>query len=215
MTFENVLARKKLERLLNYLGGIGLDEVKPLAKGTTSLVFLGEFKGRKVIVKLQRPDSPRGIEREAKILKTIEPFRITPPLLFTGTFEGLPYLVRGFAEGEPVLYASVEKRHLFLIAEKAALLDRLHLDHGQMQGGKHIIIGDEVHVIDFEKANWRRPNNLTSAFSMLLIGKNAISERFYREFGLDEGFREEARGALRDYKRTGKLSPVLALLSRL
>jgi putative serine/threonine protein kinase len=215
MTFENILGCKKLERFINHLKCIGLAEVRPFSKGTTSLVFLGEFKGRRAIVKLQRPDSPRSIAPEAKILKTIEPFRIAPPLLFTGTFESLPYLVREFAEGEPLLYADLEKRHLFRIAEKTALLDRLYLDHGQMQGGKHIIIGDEVHIIDFEKANWRKPNNLTSAFSMLFVGKNAISERLYRKFGLDEGFREEVKEALREYKRTGKLSRLLGLLSGL
>ncbi|NJE54279.1 serine/threonine protein kinase [Thermococcus sp. 21S9] len=216
MTFENIIGRKKLGRFLNHLEGLGLAEVRPFSKGTTSLVFLGELNGKKVVVKLQRPDSPRNnFEREARILKTIEPFGITPPLLFTGVFEGLPYLVREFAEGEPVLYADIEKRHLFGIAEKTALLDRLYLDHGQIQGGKHIIVGEDVYIIDFEKAGWRKPNNLTSAFSMLFVGRNAISERLYLKFGLDEGFREEVKEALREYKRTGKLSRLLGLLSGL
>jgi len=216
MTFENVLGREKLERFLNHLRGLGLEGVRPLSKGTTSLVFLGELGGKEVVVKLQRPDSPRSnLGREAEILRAIEPFGIAPPLLFTGAFEGLPYLVRVFAEGEPVLYADVEKRHLFRIAEKTALLDRLGLDHGQMQGGKHIIVGGDVYIIDFEKAGWRKPNNLTSAFSMLFVGRNAISERLYRKFDLDESFREKVKGALKEYKRTGKLSSLLDLLSRL
>ncbi|WP_297514783.1 serine/threonine protein kinase [Thermococcus sp.] len=216
MTFENIIGRKKLERFLNHLEGLGLSEVRPFSKGTTSLVFLGEFKGRKAVVKLQRPDSPRNnFEKEARILKVIEPFGITPPLLFTGVFEGLPYLVREFADGEPVLYADLEKRHLFGIAEKTALLDRLYLDHGQIQGGKHLIVGEGVYIIDFEKAGWRKPNNLTSAFSMLFVGRNAISERLYIKFGLDEGFREEVKEALREYKKTGKLSRLLDLLSGL
>jgi len=214
MRFENILGSKKLERFLNHLRDLGFEEVRPFSKGTTSLVFLGELDGRKVVVKLQRPDSPRNnFDREAEILKAIEPFGITPPLLFTGTFEGLPYLVREFAEGEPVLYADLEKRHLFGIAEKTALLDRLGLDHGQIQGGKHIIVGGEVYIIDFEKAGWRKPNNLTSAFSMLFVGRNAISERLYRKFDLDESFREKVKGALREYKRTGGLSRLLGLLS--
>ncbi|WP_297064627.1 serine/threonine protein kinase [Thermococcus sp.] len=216
MTFESIMGRKRLERFLNHLKELGFEGVRPYSKGTTSLVFLGELGGKKTIVKLQRPDSPRSnLGREAKILNAIEPFGITPPLLFTGTFEGLPYLVREFAEGESVLYANVEKGHLFQIAEKTALLDRLGLDHGQMQGGKHIIVGDGVYIIDFEKAGWRKPNNLTSAFSMLFVGRNAISERLYRKFGLDEGFREEMKEALREYKRSGNLSRLLGLLSSL
>ena len=216
MTFENIMGRKRLERFLNHLEELGFEGVRPYSKGTTSLVFLGELGGKRAIVKLQRPDSPRNnLEREAKILKAIEPFGITPPLLFTGTFEGLPYIVREFAEGEPVLYGDMEKGHLFQIAEKTALLDRLGLDHGQMQGGKHIIVGDGVYIIDFEKAGWRKPNNLTSAFSMLFVGRNAISERLYRKFGLDENFREEVKEALREYKRSGNLSRLLGLLSSL
>lgn len=216
MTFENIIGRKRLERFLTRLGELGFDGVRPLSKGTTSLVFVGEFKGKKAIVKLQRPDSPRSnFDREAEILRAIRPFGITPPLLFTGTFEGLPYIVREFAEGEPILYADIEKRHLFQIAEKTALLDRLGLDHGQMQGGKHIIVGARVWIIDFEKAGWRKPNNLTSTFSMLFVGKNAISERLYSKFNLDEGFRENVKEALREYKRTGRLSRLLELLSGL
>ncbi|WP_457743085.1 serine/threonine protein kinase [Thermococcus sp.] len=216
MTFENILGVKRLERFLNHLDRLGFERVKPYSKGTTSLVFLGELHGKKVIVKLQRPDSPRNnFSKEAKILKTIEPFGVTPPLVFTGTFEGLAYLVREFAEGEPVLYAEIEKHHLFQIAEKTALLDRLYLDHGQLQGGKHILVGKRVYIIDFEKANWRKPNNLTSAFSMLFVGRNAISERLYEEFGLDDEFREEVKKALREYKRTGRLSRLLGLLSGL
>jgi len=216
MTFENIIGRKRLERFLNHLEGLGFEGVRPYSKGTTSLVFLGTLDDRKVVVKLQRPDSPRGnFDREADILRTIEPFEVTPPLVLRGSFDGLPYLVREFAEGEPVLYAEIEKRHLFQIAEKTALLDRLGLDHGQIQGGKHIIVGERVYIIDFEKANWRKPNNLTSAMSMLFVGRNSISERLYRKFGLEESFRKKMKDALRKYKRTGKLSCLLRLLSGL
>jgi putative serine/threonine protein kinase len=216
MTFENILGRKRLERFLNHLEDLGFEGIRLYSKGTTSLVFLGIFDGREVVVKLQRPDSPRSnFDKEAEILKTIGPFDVTPPLVLTGSFDGLPYLVREFAEGKPVLYAEIEKHHLFRIAEKTALLDRLGLDHGQLQGGKHIIIGEEVYIIDFEKAGWRKPNNLTSAFSMLFVGRNSISERLYEKFGLEESFREKMKDALRDYKRSGKLSSLLGLLSRL
>jgi len=216
MRFENIIGRKDLERFLEHLEGLGFEGVRPYSRGTTSLVFLGTLKGRKVIVKLQRPDSPRSnLEREARILKTIAPFGITPHVLFTGTFGELPYLVREFAEGEPVLYAEIKRGHLFQIAEKTALLDRLGLDHGQIQGGKHIIVGERVYIIDFEKAGFRKPNNLTSAFSMLFVGKNSISERLYEKFGLGEDFRKEMKNALREYKRSGSLSRLLDLLSSL
>jgi putative serine/threonine protein kinase len=138
---------------------------------------------------------------------------VTPPLIAYGAFEGLEYLIRGFAEGEIIFYAELEKRHLFQIVEKTALLDRLGLDHGQIQGGKHIIIGESVYLIDFEKANWRKPKNLTSAMAMLFLNDGAISKRISLKFGIDDGFRERLRAALREYKRNGNVEALFRLLS--
>ena len=213
---EHLIPEHIKNKLSRELSKMGIEDLQPHSKGTTSVVFLGKLGEKRVVVKLQRPDSPRNnFEREARILRAIEPFGISPPLIARGRIGNLSYLVREFAEGEPVLYADVEKRHLFGIAEKTALLDRLYLDHGQIQGGKHIILGDRVWIIDFEKAGWRKPNNLTSAMSMLFIGRNMVSERIYRKFGLGEDFREAMKNALRVYKREGKLSAVLNLLSTL
>ena len=213
---EHLIPEHIKNKLFRELSKMGIEDLQPYSKGTTSVVFLGKLGEKRVVVKLQRPDSPRNnFEREAKILKSIESFRITPQFLALGSVEGLNYLVREFAEGEPMLYADIEKNHIFQIAEKTALLDRLGLDHGQIQGGKHIIIGDRVWIIDFEKAGWRKPNNLTSAMSMLFIGRNAISEKIYEKFKLDEDFRKTMKRALQLYKREGKLSAVLDVLSTL
>jgi len=214
--FDHLIPERIRDNLFRELSGLGIEALQPYSKGTTSVVFLGRLGEKRVIVKLQRPDSPRdNFSREAGILEAIAPFGVSPPLIARGRIENLSYIVREFAEGEPILYAEVEKRHLFQIAEKTALLDRLYLDHGQIQGGKHIIIGDRVYIIDFEKANWRKPNNLTSAMAMLFIGKNAISRRLYERFNLDESFREAMKSALRLYKREGKLSAVLDVLATL
>lgn len=193
-----------------------MDEIGPYAKGTTSLIFRARLDEKNVIIKLQRPDSPRqNFAREAEIIKAVEPFGVTPPLIAYGVFEGLEYLIREFAEGEIVFYAELEKRHLFQIVEKTALLDRLGLDHGQIQGGKHIIIGESVHLIDFEKAGWRKPKNLTSAVAMIFLNDNYISRRVREKFGVDESFLGEMRNEVGVYKRTGQLSGLLRLLSRL
>ncbi|MBP1911370.1 serine/threonine protein kinase [Thermococcus stetteri] len=216
MTFEHIISSKRLGDFLRHLAEEGVGGVEPLAKGTTSLVFTGVLGGRKVVIKLQRPDSPRSnFEKEAELTKIASTLGATPPIVGLGEFEGLPYLIREFAEGEPILFADVGKRHLFRIVEKTALLDRLGIDHGQIQGGKHLIIGEDVYLIDFEKAGFRKPNNLTSAMAMIFIGENAISKRVRERFGLDDGFREEMKDALRNYKRTGSLSRVLDLLSAL
>ncbi|MCD6525263.1 MAG: serine/threonine protein kinase [Thermococcus sp.] len=214
--FDHLISEAQLERFYSHLGKLGFEGIRPYAKGTTSLIFSARLGEKNVIIKLQRPDSPRqNFKREAEIIRALEPFGVTPPLLAYGIFDGLEYIVREFAEGEMILYAEVEKRHLFEIVEKTALLDRLGLDHGQIQGGKHIIVGDGVYLIDFEKANWRKPKNLTSAMAMLFINDNCISRRVRRSFGVDEGFLSALRGELRRYKRTGRFLGLLSLLSRL
>ncbi|NJE10859.1 serine/threonine protein kinase [Thermococcus sp. MAR1] len=214
--FDHLISKAQLGRFYSYLRGLGLDEIGPYAKGTTSLIFRARLDEKNVIIKLQRPDSPRqNFEREARIIEALEPFRVTPPLVAYGVFEGLEYLIREFAEGEIIFYAELEKSHLFEIVEKTALLDRLGLDHGQIQGGKHIIIGERVYLIDFEKAGWRKPRNLTSAMAMIFLNDNYISRRVREKFGIDESFLKEMKNELRVYKKTGQLSGLLRLLSRL
>ena len=214
--FEYLMSKAQLERFYSHLGSLRLTEIRPYAKGTTGLIFRAKLDEKNVMIKLQRPDSPRqNFAREARIIRAIEPFGVTPPLVAYGKFEGLEYLIREFAEGEIIFYADLEKRHLFEIAEKAALLDRLGLDHGQIQGGKHIIVGERVYLIDFEKAGWRKPKNLTSAMAMIFLNDNGISRRVREKFGINRQFLERMIGELRVYKRTGKLSGLLDLLSRL
>ncbi len=214
--FDHLISKAQLGRFYSHLKSLGFEEIRPYAKGTTSLILSARIYEKNVIIKLQRPDSPRrNFAREAKIVRTIEPFGITPPLVAYGVFEGLEYLIREFAEGEIIFYADLEKRHLFEIVEKTALLDRLGLDHGQIQGGKHIVVGERVYLIDFEKANWRKPKNLTSAVAMVLLNDNYISRRVREKFGIDGEFLDEMRNEVRDYKRTGRVSGLLRLLSAL
>jgi len=214
--FEHLIPGKVIEAFKEELEAFGIQRVSPYSKGTTSVVFKGKLRSKSVLIKLQRPDSPRSnLLREARMVKILEPYGITPPLLWSGSFNGLEYIVRGFAEGEPVMYADVQKGHIFEIVEKTALLDRLGIDHGQIQGGKHIIVGGRVWLIDFEKADFRKPKNLTSALAMLFIGDNTTSKRIREKFKIDKEFLEELLRKIREYKRGGRLSGLLSLLSGL
>ncbi|HIP89725.1 MAG TPA: serine/threonine protein kinase [Thermococcus paralvinellae] len=214
---EHLISREKLQRFEEFMRERGIEKLTFYSKGTTSLVFLGKFQGRKVVVKLEREDTPRkNFKLEAGILKLLEGHNITPKFVDYGTFEGKEYLVREFAEGEPLLYADVEKTHLIEIAKKAHRLDVIGIDHGQIQGGKHIIIGKDVWIIDFEKASTRRkPKNLTSTMAMLFLNENAISKRIRRKFGINDEFLVELKRALKEYKESKNAREILALLSSL
>lgn len=216
----HLIDEKTLQRFYKHLKGIGILNVIPYSKGNTSLVFVGETeceKGEKVLIKLQRRDSSRkNLRREAEILELLRGRDITPELLSYGNFEGLDYLVRYFAEGEPILYADVGKGHLIGIAKKMHELDELGIDHGQIQGGKHILIGKRVWIIDFEKGSLRRrPRNLTAAMAMLFFNENQISRRIVEKFNLDMGFLSELKSAVKSYKRNRNPDEVFELLSNL
>ncbi|EHR79459.1 serine/threonine protein kinase [Thermococcus litoralis DSM 5473] len=213
---EHLITQKELEKFKELLGKRGIKLEKFYSKGTTSLVFTGNAEGKKVIIKLERPDSPRkNFKREAEILKFLEREEITPRLVDYGVFEGREFLVREFAEGEPLLYATPQKKHILQILEKTYRLDALGIDHGQIQGGKHIIINDTVWIIDFEKAGFRKPKNVTSAMAMIFLNDNIIAKRVREKFNLDTRFLNALREALREYKRTKNIEKIGELLSSL
>lgn len=212
----HLLDEMTIQRFGEHLKGRDIRLLRPFSKGTTSLIFLGEWKGEKVIIKLEREDTPRhNLRREFEILVFLKDRDVAPEPLVHGVFEGREYLVRRFVPGEPILYADVKREHILEIARKTHALDRIGLDHGQIQGGKHIIIGEGVYIIDFEKAGFRKPKNLTSAMAMLFLNDNTISKRLVSKFALGEAFRERLRAALREYKRNGSEESLFRLLSEI
>ncbi|BAA30412.1 serine/threonine protein kinase [Pyrococcus horikoshii] len=218
VTIEGVI-NKSIEVLNKELGKYRIKVKKFLAKGTTSFVFLGEFGGSDVIIKYQRPDSPRrNLEKEAKILEILKGSGITGELILYGKIDDREVLVREYLNGLHLMEVeNIERHHLFRIAEKTYKLDTLGIDHGQIQGGKHILVGkDDIWLIDFEKASMnRKPRNLTSAMSMLFLGNNIVSRRISEKFNITESFREEMRKALKYYKRNGDPREVFELIATL
>ncbi len=214
---EHLISRNELRQFREFMKRKGVEDLTFYSKGTTSLIFIGRYREKRVIVKLERKDAPRkNFKREAEILKLLEGHDITPELIDYGIIGGKEYLVREFAEGEPLLYADVEKHHLIEIAKKTHKLDVLGIDHGQIQGGKHIIIGKSVWIIDFEKASTRRkPKNLTSAMAMLFLNENAISKRIREKFEINIEFLSELRKALKEYKENRDIKRILSLLGSL
>ncbi|WP_324734974.1 serine/threonine protein kinase [Thermococcus sp. SY098] len=214
---EHLISRNELRQFKEFMKRKGVENLTFYSKGTTSLIFIGRYREKRVIVKLERKDTPRkNFKREAEILKLLEGHDITPELIDYGSFEGKEYLVREFAEGKPLLYADVKKHHLIEIAKKTHKLDVLGIDHGQIQGGKHIIIGKSIWIIDFEKASTRRkPKNLTSAMAMLFLSENAISKRIREKFEINTEFLSELRKALKEYKENRDIERILSLLRSL
>ncbi len=208
---NGMVSRDFLERLSEYLGL----NLTFFSKGTTSLTFMAGLEGETVLLKLQRPDSPRAnLMKEFHVTKFLSTFKLVPRPLAHGRFMGMEYLLREFAEGEELRrgLCKLNEGHIFEMVNKAWLLDRLGVDHGQIQGGKHVIVGDVVWFIDFEKASFRKPKNLSSLISMLFLGRNVISQSIYKKFGLDEAFRRDVLKAAKEYKSERKPEVVMRVL---
>ena len=166
-----------------------------LGKGWSSLVVYGIFNRKKVAVKIQRRDSHRSsLAREASILKVINSYGIGP-LLYA---EGNDFLVLEYVDGDPIREASIGREHILSFLEQCHQLDLLKIDHGQIQGGKHLLVGKKSWIIDFEKAGYRTPRNVTSLISELFLRKTVFAQRMSHDYNVNP---EELREVTRNYKK--------------
>ena len=204
---------KTLERALEELGveliPFGKKEifgVPVLGKGWSSVVVYGVFDNRKVAVKIQRKDSPRiSLGKEASFLRITNEFNIGPTLYY----KGHNFLVLEYIDGKPIKEAEAKKGHVLSFFEQCHKLDLLRLDHGQIQGGKHLIIGKKCCIIDFEKAGYRTPRNVSSLISELFLKKTQFAQRMKSQCCIDEGRLIEV---IHRYKQNFDLDSILNTL---
>jgi predicted Ser/Thr protein kinase len=166
-----------------FLRGKKLFLVEKIDRGHSSLVFLlKDLKGRKIVAKIERPDSTRFkmAEREAENLKKANSVGVGPRLLGKDLKRRL--ILMEFVEGRPFsewLFSGPGKKELKQFVEslekQAKALDNLGLDHGQLAGrGKNILVreGKPV-IIDFEKASSNRKcHNLSVVRGFLFKNPN-------------------------------------------
>lgn len=213
ITIHDVLTYPKKgrnEELLRVLGDLGIElipfgkkeifGVPVLGKGWSSIVILGILREKKVVVKIQRTDSNRiSLGREASFLKIVNSHGIGPTLYH----EGENFLVMEYVAGNPIREVSVERGHVLSFLDQCHRLDLLGIDHGQIQGGKHLLIGEKCWIIDFEKAGIRTPKNVSSL----------ISELFLRTLKTQDIDPKKIKETLSDYKKNNNIRPVLRALN--
>ncbi|MBU7030953.1 MAG: serine/threonine protein kinase [Theionarchaea archaeon] len=177
-----------------------------LGKGWSSLVMYGKYHGREVAVKIQRRDSNRiSLSREAIFLRLANAHRIGPTLLFEGT----SFLILEYITGNVIHEASVKKEHILSFFRQCHLLDNMGIDHGQIQGGKHLIIGRKCWIIDFEKAGWRIPRNVNSLGSEVFLKKTRFAQSMRALFRVD---RTTLISAFNEYKKDFNMDRILETL---
>ena len=179
MFFEDIYVYLiKRNSLLNQLEKKGICDIKFFAKGKRGLVFTGKYKGKKVAIKIKRPESTAvgRIANDAKMLKELNKHGIGPKYLFHTP----KFLVYEFAEGKylkDLLDSKDIKTICKKIFEQCFQLDLLHVDKQEMtRPYKHAIVkGKKITLIDFERARKvEEAHNVTQfcTFVMNHIDKN-------------------------------------------
>jgi len=151
---------------------------REFARGKHSLIYLAEEKGKKIAKKIAINEAlKKNINKEAEFLKILNKYDIGPKLLGKG--DG--HIIYEFIEGEFIqdwlknASKNDKKRIAKIILEKCFLMDKLGISKEEMtHPGKHIIIGETVKMIDFERAKkTKKPQNVTQ-FSQYLISNNIM-----------------------------------------
>ncbi len=148
-----------------------------LAKGKRSIVYKGLFKGKKAVQKFAKKGSPPNIlKNEAKWIKKLSKFKISPKLYASGK----DYIITEFLDGEPIM--KWIKKHqkkdilkvLNIILHQCRALDKIKVNKKELQRPvKHIIISKGTpKMIDFERCKETiNPKNVTQ-FCQFITSKN-------------------------------------------
>ncbi len=178
-------------------------------KGWRGTVRKARLGGKIVCVKeLRGKIKGTSLEGEWEALKKANEKGIGPKAIEYSKKEET--LVMGFAEGkefrEWIKEAGKEeiRERVPEILEQGRALDEIGLDHGQLSWApKHIIIGEKVTLIDFERASMKRhAKNLSALFGYLIVNPKSESARKIREaLGVGERERKEIIEGLRAYRK--------------
>lgn len=189
--FEDLYAYKIWKSgVLKELEKNDIKNLKYFAKGKRGLVFTGVYKGKKVGVKINNPESSAimRVENEADFLKLLNKKGIGPKLLL----HGKGFLAYEFVEGRNIadFLNNLEKdsknsdknKMIISIIKKTMkqlhIMDKLRINKQEMSHPhKHIIIGKNNNpvLIDFERCKYTlNPGNVTQ-FCDFLASNNILA----------------------------------------
>ncbi|ENN96367.1 tyrosine protein kinase [Methanocaldococcus villosus KIN24-T80] len=162
--------------------------VDAIGKGHRGVVFKGIYNNKTVAVKIPRTDGKNTILNEVNILKLLEPYNISPKVYDYSK----DYLIMEYIEGEELksVVEKLDKKNLIEVIEEvlkiALRLDSLNIEHKEIKGGRHFLVGEKVYIIDFDKAKKKKTTkNFTSAIA-LLFGENKVGKVVRNKLNLNE-----------------------------
>lgn len=206
---------------IDFVGEVRLGSLRVLGKGTSGIVVKAHRLNGSVALKIRRVDSVRKSSRnEANVLRLANRLGIGPKVL--GVTKN--FLVMDLLDGKEITYwvrnlkgkGSTKQLRINLrdLLEQCFTLDIGKIDHGELSNlRKHVIIGKNVSIIDFESSGIeRRTSNVTSAVQYLFIG-GPISKKVRRMLRVENT--EDLILALRAYKSKMDETSFGKILSRL
>jgi putative serine/threonine protein kinase len=174
-----------------------------LGKGCVSVVVKAVLDDKSTALKIRRLDADReSMEREADLLSIANSVEVGPKLIA----KSKNFLVMDLADGEKMvdwIKHDVEPQQVrsvtLQILEQCFRLDSVGLDHGELSNlNKHVIVGENVTIIDFESASTkRRVANVTAATQCLFVG-SAIARKVRKVLKIDST--DEIIQSLKKYK---------------
>jgi len=176
----------KKSDLLKQLNKKSIREIEYLTHGKRGNIFLGDYKGRKIAVKVKRKESlaMERMKNEVKWLNILNKKKIGPKLLFFGD----DYLVYEFVEGDFILdFVNKNKRNKKLIKKliigvlkQCFEMDKLGINKEEMHRPiKHIVVDKKgkVTLLDFERCyKTKKPHNVTQ-FGVFLMRNGFVDEK--------------------------------------
>jgi putative serine/threonine protein kinase len=193
------------------LGGRSvLGKIAIAGKGCVSLVLKAKFRDHtSCALKVRRVDANRiSMEREAELHMIANSAGVGPRIfgaskniIIMEFIDGLS-MIDWIRQQENVSDHRIVIKIIIEILEQCYLLDRAHLDHGQLSHlDHHVIVSGsyDVTLIDFESSSTdRRTANVTSAAQSLLLS-GSISKRLNGKLSLEKK-KESLICSLKSYK---------------
>lgn len=143
------------------------------AEGKRGKIYIGIIKGKKVAIKKEKRDLNR-INNEIKFLRILNKYNIGPRLIEYGK----DYMIYEFIDGIRILdylkNANKKEKNRIIknVLLQCRILDKLKIDKYEMNNPyKHILIGKQIKMIDFERCKKvEKPKNVTQ-FCQFIISK--------------------------------------------
>ncbi|HIP17635.1 MAG TPA: serine/threonine protein kinase [Methanothermococcus okinawensis] len=204
----NLVDWEKLECIIKK-NNIKLLEI--IGKGHRGVVFKGIFKNKIVAIKVPRINSKNTVYHEGSILEETNLLNIGPKVYkFSNNYLIMEY-IEGINLKDYLSQKYIDKKEYIAIIEntlkQCLRLDFHKINHGEIQGGKHIIINNKdesklkVCIIDFDKSRRGRiTHNFTSAIS-LFFTKSHISRRTFEILNISKDERNQILDITKLYKR--------------